>query len=179
VDTNLWLALAVFVLRIANNALGTMRFILISRQRQFPAAVLAFIESVIFAFTAANVIRDLTDPIMLTAYSGGFAIGSYVGMALEQRFVRSFVTVNVISPVKGHEIALALRDAGFGVTETVGEGKDGLVTMLRAIVDRRDSPHASDIVRDLSPDAFIAMEETRAIRQGYFRRPNGKGRRLR
>lgn len=172
-DNSLWLALAVFILRIVNNALTTIRFVAIARGQNTLSAVLAVFESLIFAFTIANVVSDLTDPFMLGAYCLGFGIGSYLGLWLEQRFVRAFFTVNIITRDQGHEIALALREAGFGVTETTGEGRDGAVTMLRATVDRRDSRRVVDITRAINPEAFIAMEEARSIRQGHFRKSGG------
>ncbi len=172
-DSHLWLALAVFLLRILNNALTTIRFVAIARGQNTLSSVLAVIESLIFAFTIANVVSDLTDPVMLGAYSVGFGIGSYVGLWLERLFIRAFFTINIIARKQGHEIALVLREAGFGVTETHGEGRDGNVTILRTTVDRRDTRRVADMTREVNPEAFIAMEEARSIRQGYFRKSGG------
>jgi len=170
----LGIALLIFVLRIINNAVTTMRIVFIARHQRGIATILAFIESSIFAVTVANVVNDLTNPLIFIAYSGGFAIGSYVGISIEQRFVKSFKSISIILTSGGHELALLLRDAGFGVTETSGEGKDGTVTMLRIIVDGRDVTRVLDISRENQPDAFIAIEEARTIRQGYFRSAAGR-----
>lgn len=173
----LLLALAVFLLRILNNAISTLRVVFIARQRISISTVLAFFESLIFAFTVANVVNDLSNWVMLTAYSGGFAIGSYVGMMLERHFVKSFMSINVIvKEAQGRQLALALREADFGVTETLGEGREGMVTMLRSIVDRRDVNELIAKIREVNPDAFIAIEEARAIRSGYFRAAHGRPR---
>lgn len=169
IQPDIALALAVFFLRIFNNAVSTIRVVFIARQQMLISSVLALIESLIFAFTVANVVNDLGNWMMLAAYSGGYAIGSYVGMALEKRLVKTFLVVNVIVQQGGHELALRLRDAGYGVTETLGDGRDGIVTMLRAIIDRRESPQVMSIIRESHPNAFIAVEEARTIRQGYFK----------
>lgn len=161
-------ALIIFVLRIVNNAVSTIRVVYIARQQRLIAAVLGFVESAIFAITVASVVRDLTDPLVFVAYSGGYAVGSYLGMWMEERLVKAFMTVNVVLQNGGHELATTLRDQDFGVTETVGEGRAGKVTMLRTIVDRRDVRRVTDIIRQEQPEAFISMEETRAIRRGYF-----------
>ncbi|MBZ0275925.1 MAG: DUF5698 domain-containing protein [Anaerolineae bacterium] len=163
------LALMIFVLRVLNNAMGTVRIVIITRQQRLLAAVLAFIEALIFAVVIANVVKDLSNILNLTAYCGGFAVGSYVGMAIEARFITSYVTATVISPARGHDIAVALREKGFGVTETLGEGRDGTVTMLRSVFSRREVPELLTIVRDIQPDAFISVEEARAIQQGWVR----------
>jgi uncharacterized protein YebE (UPF0316 family) len=89
-------------------------------------------------------------------------------MLLESRLITSYMTVNVIA-ARGHDIALRLRDAGYGVTETVGEGRSGAVTMLRSVVTHRDVPKVVNIVREMQPDAFVAVEEARAVYRGWLR----------
>ncbi|MCB9451306.1 MAG: DUF2179 domain-containing protein [Anaerolineaceae bacterium] len=163
------LALTIFGLRVLNNALGTVRIVIITRQQRLLAATLAFIEALIFAVVIANVVKDLSNILNLLAYCGGFAVGGYVGMGIEARFITSYVTATVISAAQGHEIALALREAGFGVTETLGEGRDGAVTLLRCVFNRREVGDLMAIVRKIEPDAFISVEEARAIQHGWVR----------
>ena len=53
-------------------------------------------------------------------------------MAIETRFVKSYSTLTVITKEMGEEIANRLRDRGYGVTLTHGEGRDGAVDILRS-----------------------------------------------
>lgn len=163
------LALVVFVLRVVNNAMGTVRVVLITRQRRLLASGLGFIESLIFAVTITSVVTDLSNILNLVAYCGGFSVGSYLGMYIEDRFIKSYVTVNIIAQNHGHEIAVALRDAGYGVTESTGEGLQGPVVMLHSVVVHRDLPRLLAIVREKNPDAFVSMEQLRAIQRGFVR----------
>lgn len=174
IDNELLLALVVFVLRIVNNAVSTLRLVFIARQRIGISTALAFFESTIFAFTVASVVSDLSNPIMLIAYSGGFAVGSFIGMHLERLFVKSFLTLNAILQTNGHEAAAELREAGFGVTESIAYGKDGEVRALRITLDRRDATRAVNLIRERHPNAFITTEETRSIRAGYIRPAHGR-----
>jgi uncharacterized protein YebE (UPF0316 family) len=59
------------------------------------------------------------------------------------------------------------------VTEALGEGREGAVTMLRSVVVQRDVPKTLKIVREVCPEAFIALEELRGVQHGWLRRPNG------
>jgi uncharacterized protein YebE (UPF0316 family) len=167
-------ALLIFGLRVLNNAIGTVRLIMLSRQRPLLTFGLGFIESLIFALTFAGVIADLTNIPNLLAYCGGFAVGTYVGMAIEARFITSYMIVNVFAKQNGHDIAVLLRNAGFGVTETVGEGRDGKVIMLRSVTERRHLSRLREIVEKIHPEAFIAIEEARSVERGWVRipRPN-------
>jgi len=173
------LALLIFVLRILNYAISTLRLVAITRQRRLIASGMAAMEAFIFAVVIANVVQDLENVINLTAYCLGASIGSYLGMMLESRFVTGYSVVNIVTNFKGHDVALALRDLGHGVTEFRGEGKDGVVTTLRLVVNKRNIPQITKLTQGISPDAFITIEEARAIQRGWVRAPMpGRGRNL-
>lgn len=163
------LALVIFALRVFNNALGTVRVVFITRDQRLWAAVLAFIEALTFAVVISSVVKDLSNALNLFAYCLGFSVGGYVGMAIEARFITSYVIATIITHTHGRPIAAALRERGFGVTETVGEGRDGEVHMLRTVTSRRDVPDVLDIVRNIHHDAFVSVEEARAVQHGWLR----------
>lgn len=166
------LAIVIFGLRVLNYAVGTVRMVAITRNMRVLASSLAFVEALLFAVVIANVVRDLENFINLMAYCLGASAGSYVGMMLEGRLMTTYRIVNIITPANGHGIAQSLRSAGFGVTETVGQGRDGLVSTLRSVVNNRDLPKLINIAREVSPDAFIAVEEARTVSRGWMR-PQG------
>ncbi len=170
------LAVIILVLRIINSALGTLRVIVTIHQYRWLSSILAFIEALVFAIVIANVVKDLSNFLNLMAYCGGFSLGNYLGMVIEQRYITSYMTATVIAQEKGHEIALALRDHGYGVTETVGEGRDGTVTMLRSVILQRDIPNLLKVVRQVYPDAFVSVEEARTIHKGWVRAARGNHR---
>lgn len=162
-------ALFILGLRILNTAVGTIRLIVVTRQQRTLASFLALFEALMFALSIGSVANDLGNVLNLAAYCGGFAIGNYVGMLLERRFITSFMVANIITRVRGHEIASALRADGYGVTETSGEGRDGEVTMLRSVVSNREIPRLMSVVQEVEPEAFIAVEEARAVYRGWLR----------
>ncbi|MAS35098.1 MAG: hypothetical protein CL610_13895 [Anaerolineaceae bacterium] len=165
------LAVVIFLLRVFNSAVGTVRLVVMGRGRYFLTAVLGFIEALIFAWVTANVITDLSNILNLAAYCGGFSVGIYVGMAIEARFVTSFVKVNVITSNggNGHEIALKLREIGHGVTEMRGEGGSGEVTMVSSVVYRVNVPEVLKTIYAANPKAFVTLEETRSVQHGWLR----------
>lgn len=165
----LFTALLIFVLRVVNNAIGTVRLVTLARGMRWLTAILGFFEALIFAVTISGVVTDLTNILNLIAYCGGFSIGAWVGMSLEARFVTTFVIVNIFASKNGHEIALALRQNGYGVTEMVGEGHAGDVTMLRSVTSHRDVSRISAVVKQIAPESFVAVEQVRSIQGGWIR----------
>ncbi len=116
------------------------------------------------------VVQDMNNPWNILAYSGGSAAGIWLGMMMEQRFIAGFVTVDVISPEKAHEIAEAVRAAGFGATEGQGQGAKGMVGTVRIVARRQELPMMLDAINSVEHDAFITTEETRSLRHGYLKR---------
>ncbi len=169
-----WETLAVaggiFGLRVLGNMITTVRLVLIVRGRRNLSAVLAAVESLIFAVTLGSVVQNLNNAWNLAAYSLGFAVGGYLGMALESRLILRYVAVRVISQHSSHAIAEAVREAGFGATESWGEGAGGQVGSVDIVVVHREVNQVIRVVQEVDPKAFIMLEELRGISQGYFRR---------
>ena len=163
------LALLIFGLRIFNNAIGTVRVVMITRDMRFWAAVFGFIEALTFVVVIAGVAKDLSNLPNLMAYCLGYAVGGYIGMAIEARFIVSYLEATVISGKQGHELAIGLRERGYGVTEATGSGRDGEVLILRSVIQRRDASDFSKIIRTITPTAFVSMVEARAVERGWLR----------
>lgn len=161
----------IFVLRVINYAISTIRLVFIARNRRFLAALLAFVEAFVFAVVMARIVSDLSNILNLFAYCLGASVGSYVGMAIEARFVTSYSTLTVITPAYGDEIACRLRECGYGVTVTQGAGRDGAVDILRSSVISRDIPAVVSTIRTIHPEAFIEVEQARTLMRGWL--PNG------
>jgi uncharacterized protein YebE (UPF0316 family) len=163
----LLLALVIFVLRIFNSGIGTLRVVFITRQMRFLAAVLAFIEAWTFAVVMSSVVKDLSNVPNLLAYCGGFAVGNYIALWLERRFITSYVAVNIIAKERGHEVAELLRNKGYGVTETPAEGREGNVTALRSVVTHREVSKLLECVYEVLPDAFVSVVEIKSVQHGW------------
>jgi len=160
----------IFLLRVGNNVVGTVRVILVSREKRAWGFAFASLESLLFAYTAGQVITDLNNVLNLTAYVFGFAVGGIVSRRVEDRFVRSYESVTVIAAQEvAHQMALALREDGHGVTEIMGEGAHGKVEELRIIVHRRDLPAVLRIIYAIKPNAFLTVEHSEFIHGGHIR----------
>ncbi|MCY4146946.1 MAG: DUF5698 domain-containing protein [Chloroflexi bacterium] len=167
---SLAIPLFIFLLRVGNNVIGTVRLILVSRGRRAWSFGFASLESLLFAYTAGQVITDLENLPKLVAYVLGFAVGGLVGVQVENRFVKAYECITAIaSRETAQAMALALREAGHGVTEIMGKGAHGEVEELRIIAHRRDLPQVIRIIHTIKPDAFVTVEHSEFIRGGWIR----------
>lgn len=160
-----WGPLVIFLLRIIDVSLGTMRFLLMTRGARAPASVLGFLEVVVWVTAAGAAIRNLASPLHVLGYAGGFGAGTWVGMWLEERYPIGIATVQAYSLDVGDDVARALRSMGLGVTQVEGEGLEGTVDIVSTVVRRRLVPRVVQTIESLDPDAFITVYDAR-VRRG-------------
>jgi uncharacterized protein YebE (UPF0316 family) len=160
--------LIIFCLRIVDVSMSTIRILLAVRGYKAVVPILGFFEVIIWMFAVGNAIRFLDSGWHLLGYAGGFATGNVVGMMIEERLAIGFATIRVVSTHAGVEMADALRNIGFGVTEFGGQGRDGRVEVVYTVCMRRDIERVVNEVERWDRQAFITVEEPRDIRWGWM-----------
>jgi len=163
-----WGPLIIFCLRIVDVSLSTVRMLLAVKGIKLVAPLIGFFEVLIWILAVGTAIRHLDSPLHLIGYAGGFATGTFVGLKIEEKMALGMATIRVVSRYGGVELAEALRDRGFGVTEFSGQGREGKVEVVDAVLRRRDLPAVLREVDMWDPDAFVTIQEPRAIRRGWL-----------
>ena len=166
--------LLIALARVVDMTLATLRMVCAVRGQKLPSALIGFGESLIWVSAVAVALQYVDSPMHLMGYAGGFAVGSYVGIWVEQQLAFGYTKVQVLSRAVGVEVADALRERSFGVTEWVGQGMGGRVEVLSIICERSRMAELERVVQDVDPMAMIAAGELRAIRRGWL---GGRGRR--
>ncbi|MGE5481502.1 MAG: DUF2179 domain-containing protein, partial [Bacteroidota bacterium] len=107
------------------------------------------------------------------AYAGGFALGNYIGITIEERLAMGEVVVRVITKVNGADLTSLLQEAGYGVTRVGAEGSTGKVSLVYTVVKRTALPEVIALIRRFNPKAFYSVEDVRSVNAGVFppRRP--------
>ena len=155
---NLFLsALLIFVLRLIDQSLTTVRALVVSKNPVL-GAFIGLIESAIWILAVSQVIKDINDPVLITAYAFGFAGGTLLGIQLEKFIGIGSAVVRVFSPSKSARVAKKLRKKGFMVTEINAKGRDGAVTISWCIVPRRKLSKVLSIIRSINPDAYVTTD---------------------
>jgi uncharacterized protein YebE (UPF0316 family) len=161
-----WGPFVIFGLRICDVSLDTLRVLFAVRGARIVASVLGFFQSLIWIFAVGNAIKHLDSVWHILGYAGGFATGTLVGVTIEGLLAYGLATVHIISRHGGVEIAEAMRERGFGVTEVPAFGRDGGVELVQSVVQRQHLDEITRIVERWDPDAFVTVEEPRILRGG-------------
>ncbi|HEV8496652.1 MAG TPA: DUF5698 domain-containing protein [Gemmatimonadaceae bacterium] len=161
-----WGALLIFCLRIIDVSCDTMRVIFAIRGKRVIAASLGFIQALVWIFAVANAVKHLNSVLHVLGYAGGYAMGTYIGVSLEKMIAYGVATVRIVTKQAGLGIAAALREQGYGVTESHGVGRDGAVDVLNSVVQRRHLDDVLAVIRALDEEAFVTVEEPRVLLGG-------------
>lgn len=165
-----WLSAGlIFMLRLGDMSLDTLRVLFVMRGRRLPAWVLGFGQATIFVLAITSVLNNLDNPLNIIGYAAGFATGNVVGMLIEEWLAVGHIHIRIISPRRGAAIAESLRTEGYAVTEIPARGRDGMVTMLTCDVLRKNVDKVRKVVNNVDMEAFITREEIRPVRRGFWR----------
>ncbi|MFG0274006.1 MAG: DUF2179 domain-containing protein [Phycisphaerales bacterium] len=148
----------IFLARICDVSIGTMRLILLIQGSRYWAAFLGFWEVIIWALAIGGMISFLSNPFALVAYAGGFATGTLVGSAIEHRIALGYRLIRVINANLEFNLSAALREHDYRVTRIEGAGRSGPVEIAFLVVRRRALRDALELVERLVPDAFVTVE---------------------
>ncbi|HPD63701.1 MAG TPA: DUF5698 domain-containing protein, partial [Anaerolineaceae bacterium] len=130
------LPLIIFVARIFDVTLGTLRIIFVARGKRNLAPILGFFEVLIWIVVISQLVQNLESATAYIGYAAGFAAGNYFGMWLEDKLALGTYILRLITAEEPGELVRRLRAAGFGVTTVAGEGKTGTVQLIYTFVKR-------------------------------------------
>ncbi len=167
--TPLMAGLFVFAMRVIDMSLDTLRLLFVMRGRKLLAGGIGVIQATVFILAVSAVLKGPLDPMTVAGYALGFGTGVIIGMLVEQRLALGHSMLRVYSPASGAAIAEAMRAANFAVTEFSAHGRDGRITVINSAIARRDIARAQDIIKQIDPGAFIAVDEIQPLQHGYFR----------
>lgn len=171
-STLLWTVL-IFASRVADVGLGTIRVQLIVHRRKYLAALIGFVEVLIYILIVSRVIKDIGDwqgwvslfPVV--AYAAGFAVGTLLGIMLSSKMSRGAVEMTVITHAPDDQVETAIRGAGYALTRYVGIGREGQVKVLSVICSMKDIPRVTHVVTQADPEVFVYSQELAGLRGGY------------
>jgi len=169
------LPILIFCARICDVTLGTIRVIFISKGIKYLAPIIGFFEVIIWLLAIGQVMNNLTNFVAYIAYGAGFALGTFIGMLIEEKISIGLVSVRIITKEDPAELLQYIRAHNYGVTSIDGEGSTGRVKMVFTIIKRQDLSHVVGIIKKFHPNAFYSVEEVKSVAEGVFPERRSRG----
>jgi len=163
--------LLIFLARMTDVSMGTLRQIMIIRGQRKIGPVIGFFEIMIWATAVSQVIPQLSigNIHYLLAFAGGFATGNFLGSLIEEKIALGYTFAYVVP--KNHSTGLAddFRKAGFGVTMIWGVGLEGPKPLYNIALRRKDTQQFLSILKACDKEAFCTITDIRSQRGGFIR----------
>jgi uncharacterized protein YebE (UPF0316 family) len=164
----LLLPLFIFLARIVDVTLGTLRIVYLARGKRSIAPIFGFFEVLIWIMIIGQIVQNLSNPVSYLAYAAGFAAGNYIGLLIEEKLALGMLSLRVILVKDAGLLVQRLHEEGFGATRLCGEGSIEHVEVVYIIIDRKNLKKVAHIVKEVNPRAFYLVEEVRSVYAGIF-----------
>ena len=162
------LPILIFLARVCDVTLGTIRIIFVSRGIKYLAPVIGFFEILIWLLAIGQIFQDLSNIYYYIFYAGGFATGNYVGMYIENKLSFGMVILRVITRKDATALIGALQSMKYGLTTIDAEGIKGKVKIIFAVIRRHDTQKVINLVKDYNPTAFYSIEDIRSVSEALI-----------
>lgn len=153
----------IFLARIIDVTLGTLRIVFISKGDKVIAPILGFIEVLIWLVAITQVMQNLSNFVSYLAWAAGFATGNFLGLRIEQKLALGQMVVRVITVEPADNLIDRLKGQGYRLTCIDARGTRGKVNLLFMIVKRKKLDTVISIIRDFNPQAFYSVEDVRSV----------------
>lgn len=154
----------IFMARIVDVSLGTVRTIIVFRGYRILAAIIGFFEVSIWILAAGQVMKNLNELHLIVAYAGGFATGNMIGIWLEAKLAIGNALVRAISANSNVHLSRKLREYKYFVIEVYGKGENADQVEISFIVEkRRKLPDLLKLIEETDSNIFYTVEDVRDI----------------
>jgi len=162
------LPLLICLARICDVTIGTIRIIFVSRGKKRWASFCGFFEVIIWLLAIGQIMQHLNNFVCYIAYGGGFAIGNFVGITIEERLAMGILGVRVITKEEAGQLIERFKREGFGVTVVAAQGATGPVNIIYTVIKRSALGQVAEMIKEFNPKAFYAIEDIRTANEGVF-----------
>ncbi|HUS85682.1 MAG TPA: DUF2179 domain-containing protein [Bacteroidales bacterium] len=162
------LPLGIFLARIADVSLGTLRIMFVAKGFRRIAPLIGFFEIIIWLLAISRIFQNLDNWVAYIAYAGGFAAGNWLGMIIEERLALGYEMIRVITKTQAEDLVNVLKDQGFGVTALNAQGVEGDVAIVYIIVKRSMVKKVLELIMTYNPRALYTIEAIKFVNKEIF-----------
>lgn len=163
------MCLKIFLGRVSDVTIGTIRTVVTIKGKHFIAALLAFFEVLIWYYIAREALNtDINSILVPISYALGYATGTYLGSIISKEFIRGNTSIQVITSSLDLN---KIREAGYAVTSIdVTDGFDNKNKKLLLLeIKNKDKKDLTKLIKSMDPNAFITYKETQMVYNGFLK----------
>lgn len=151
----------IFIARVADVSLGTIRVIFVSKGFKSLAPVLGFFEVFIYIVAIKEILTNMNGIWLCAVYAAGFAAGNYIGMCIEESLSIGKVMIRVITQKDSTQLVKNLKEKNYNLTILDAEGKKGKVKVIFSVINKKELKKTIELINKTNPKAFYSVEDIR------------------
>lgn len=167
----MFLYVIIFLSKVAENAIATLRIIVVANGKKIIGAILQGIVAIIWiCITGVVVVDVLKDPWKVIAFALGSIIGSYLGSIIEEKIALGNKLLIIIVDSKNEQsITKKIRENNFAVTSTLGKGFETEKSILFILIPRKKINIIIEMIKNTDQNALVISENAYRISGGYLK----------
>ena len=162
------LPLLIFVARLGDVTMATLRHIFVSKGFKKIVPILGFFEVLIWLVAMRQVFSHLDNVACFIAWAAGFSAGTYLGMYIDERLAIGTQIIRIITAEDIIPLTDALKKRNQGITIVDGHGAVGPVKLIFTIVKRTNKAQVIELIHVHTPNAFYSIEDVKGLEHGVF-----------
>lgn len=167
----IFLCLKIFLARILDVSIGTVRTMLMVKGKTLIMTLLAFLEVFIWFIVAREALITSIDSIIVPiSYSLGYATGTLIGSYLS-KFIKGIVRVEVVIDKNNKNFLLLLRKHGYRVSVIdLKDDYDGNKRyMLYIQINNKSLNKLISLIKKNVENPFIVVSDTKIVMNGFLK----------
>lgn len=152
----------IFMAKVIENTLGTLRLIIVANGKKVFGAILQGIIAIIWAISAGIVIVDVNkDMLKIIFFALGSLVGSYIGSLIEEKIaLGSSIITSIINEKDSLLIIRTLRKKRYVVSTINIDNKKRTIAIM---VHRKRIKNVSNIIKKIDNNAVIIAQSINPI----------------
>ncbi len=151
--------IGIFVFKIIEDALGTLRIIVVSNGKKKLGAALHFANAIVWVAVTGTVISNINkDPLKVVFFALGSLVGSYFGSFLEEKIaLGTNIVMTETSNVNAEKIKINLRK--YKITDI----KQNNNTLIMITCPRKKTNSIIELIKSYDDKCTITTEKVKSF----------------
>jgi uncharacterized protein YebE (UPF0316 family) len=164
----IFIPLLIFAAKVVDVSLSTLGLIFTARGFKKLSAITSFVEITVYLLAISTILAHLDEVRYFLAYAGGYAVGTYAGMWIEEKLSIGFFNIRVISKKNPERFLIKLRRLGYKPTFYRAHSSSHLVHVVHIVVKRKALGVMMSLITKFDKSAFYSIEDIRQVSSYKF-----------
>ncbi len=158
----------IFLARVADVTVATVKLMFVVNNTRKVAAILGFFEAFITIVALSRVMQDASNMVAFVMYAAGFATGTYVGMWIEEKMAYGSVLIRIISKHIPDELLRYLADNQYRYSMVDANDQSGNNQMLFTVCKRSKMGAFLSNLERIDPQALYTIEGVKRVSNEFL-----------